>query len=273
MPRVTRTIVAVNAHPDDEAFLMAGTLARAAAAGDRVVLAVATGGDLGPSRPSLDTGANRAAQRRRELECSAAAIGAARVEWLGYADSGSGTELYPDPPGLTRFVRAPVSEAAARVAHLLREESADLVIGYDASGGYGHRDHVHLHHVTRAAAALTGTRLLEATVPREYITRALRVGTRLYPFPPTFNRAAFETAYLPRASITHHIDVRPHLRLKRAAMRAHVTQTTADAGGDRTLGVFVRIPWPLYGWVFGREWFSDPARIGMHATDIWQESP
>ena len=45
--RVSRTVVAVNAHPDDEALLMSGTLAKAAAAGDRVVLVVATDGDLG----------------------------------------------------------------------------------------------------------------------------------------------------------------------------------------------------------------------------------
>ena len=44
---MSATIVAVNAHPDDEALLQAGTLAKAAAAGHRVVLAVATDGDQG----------------------------------------------------------------------------------------------------------------------------------------------------------------------------------------------------------------------------------
>jgi len=37
-------------------------------------------------------------------------------------------------------------------------------------------------------------------------------------------------------------------------MRAHASQATADSG-PRTLGVFTRIPPPLFGWVFGREWY------------------
>ena len=41
------TLVAFHAHPDDEALLTAGTLAKAAAAGHRVVLVVATDGALG----------------------------------------------------------------------------------------------------------------------------------------------------------------------------------------------------------------------------------
>ncbi len=39
-------------------------------------------------------------------------------------------------------------------------------------------------------------------------------------------------------------------------MRAHVSQATGS--GPRTLGVFTRIPPPLFGWVFGREWYRQP---------------
>ena len=46
---------------------------------------------------------------------------------------------------------------------------------------------------------------------------------------------------------------------KRASMRAHASQSSAD-DGDRTLAAFLRIPRPLYDLVFGREWFVDPAR-------------
>src|SRR3954449_2348941 len=77
--RVTRrTLVAFHAHPDDEALLTAGTLARAAAAGHRVVLVMATAGEAG-----LATGTGSGAlgeQRMRELGASAHAIGAARIE-------------------------------------------------------------------------------------------------------------------------------------------------------------------------------------------------
>ena len=38
-------------------------------------------------------------------------------------------------------------------------------------------------------------------------------------------------------------------------MRAHASQASAEAGADRTLAAFLRIPRPLYDLVFGREWF------------------
>ncbi|MFM7062077.1 MAG: PIG-L deacetylase family protein, partial [Actinomycetes bacterium] len=47
MSSAPRTLVFVHAHPDDEALLTAGTMARAAAEGNRVVLVVATDGAAG----------------------------------------------------------------------------------------------------------------------------------------------------------------------------------------------------------------------------------
>lgn len=256
---MNRTIVAVNAHPDDEVLLMAGTLAKAAAHGDRVVLVTATDGGLGLAGDEFHAGAGLGARRMVELQCSADALGAARVEWLGYADSGSDPEVLPDPPGATRFVNAPVEEAAAKVTEILREENADLVIGYDPAGGYGHRDHVRVHQVARAAAAATGTRLLEATIPRELVTGAIDLVSKVYRFPPEFNRSSFDRAFTPRAQITHTVTFPTHVRAKRAAMRAHASQATSDDGGDRTLGALLWIPRPLYDVVLGREWFVDPA--------------
>lgn len=266
---MSRTIVAVNAHPDDEALLMSGTLAAAAAAGDRVVLAVATDGALGEADAAHTSDGRLGERRLAELQASADAIGAARVVHLGYADSGMEGELYPDPPGATRFLRADPVEATARVSALLREENADLVIGYDANGGYGHRDHVRVHEITRAAAAETGTRLLEATVPRDLLCKAIDLAAHVYRFPPEFDRGAFDRAYSSASEITHRISVRRQIRAKKASMRAHVSQATASGGGDRTLALFCRIPRPLYDLVFGREWFVDPARPGLRATDIW----
>ena len=47
------TLVSFHAHPDDEVLYTGGTLARAAAEGHRVVLAVATNGDAGLAAPEL----------------------------------------------------------------------------------------------------------------------------------------------------------------------------------------------------------------------------
>ena len=45
-------------------------------------------------------------------------------------------------------------------------------------------------------------------------------------------------------------------------MRAHASQATADQG-LRTLGVAVRLPPPVFGWVFGAEWYREPALAGL----------
>ena len=266
---MSRTIVAFHAHPDDEALLTAGTMARLAAEGHRVVLVLATDGGAGLAAEELRRVGSLGARRLREAARSAEVLGVARVEWLGYADSGSGPEPEPDIPGATRFCRAPLDEAAERLAAVLRTERADLLISYDANGGYGHRDHKRVHEVGARAAAIAGTpRVLEATVPRDTIVRAVRAAARVYRFPTEFDPSSFERAFSARADITHRIDVRRHVAAKREAMRAHASQATgggaASVGeggqtGDRTLAAFLRIPRPLYDLVFRREWFRDPA--------------
>ena len=268
-----RTLVAFHAHPDDEALLTSGTMAAAAAAGHRVVLVLATDGGAGEAAHGFhDDPGGLGAARIREAQVSAQALGVSRIEWLGYADSGSGPELYPNPPGTVRFCAAPVDEAAERLAALLITERADVLLGYDPAGGYGHRDHVRVHEVARRAAALAGTpRLLEATIPRDTLVRAIKWAGKIYRFPPEFDPTSFERAYSARAEITHRIDVHRQIGAKRASMRAHASQATSDSG-DRTLAAFLRIPRPLYDVVFGHEWFVDPAAApgSKVRTDIFE---
>ena len=111
-----------------------------------------------------------------------------RVEHLGYADSGHGAILYPDPPDRRRFVRADTEEAAGRLAALLRQERADVLLSYDPNGGYGHRDHVKVHEVGKRAAELAGVAtVLEATLPREVVERLVGLARVLrlpLPFDP-----------------------------------------------------------------------------------------
>jgi LmbE family N-acetylglucosaminyl deacetylase len=216
------TIVACHAHPDAEVLATGGTLARLAAEGHRVVIVVACDGWMG-SR--TDAGAGT---RLEELRASAAILGASRVEHLGYADSGHGPLLYPDPPDRQRFVRASVDEAAGRLAALIRSERADLLLSYDARGGYGHRDHVQVHLVGAQAAELTGVRVLEATAPRELVARiagTLRTAGLVVGHDPAVLRSAFT----PGRSA----------RLKR---------------------FLVAVPPRVFGLLLGLEWFAAPRR-------------
>ncbi len=250
-PDGTFTVVSFHAHPDDEALLTGGTLARAAADGHRVVLVVATAGEAGlaPEGQRTDLGLRRS----RELDASARAIGAARVELLGYADSGSGGPMAPGS-----FAAADVEVAAARLAAILVEEGADVITVYDPAGGYGHRDHVQVHRVGLRAAEIAGTPLvLEATVDRGRIDRVVRVLRRLSTVIPMPELPDLGRAFTARADLTHEVDVRRHLGAKRTALAAHGSQA---GGGPRTLALLLRIPRPLAGAVLGREWFREVGR-------------
>ena len=247
------TIVAFHAHPDDEALLTGGTLARLAAQGHRTVIAVACDGVMGEA-----TGPE-ATQRLDELRASARVLGVQRVAHLGYADSGHGPVLYPDPADRPRFVRVPVDEAAARLADLLREERADVLIGYDPQGGYGHRDHVRVYEVAVRAAEAAGTpRLFQATLPREPLVRVFTV-LRALRLVQRFDPAAIQSAYSPRAAITHRINVRRFARLKRAALACHASQIGGTGRASRLFRLLVAVPTPLFGILFGREWFVETA--------------
>src|SRR5690242_1124679 len=88
------TLMAVHAHPDDEAIGTGGVLARYAAEGVRTVLVTCTDGRCGdgpggvkPGDPGHDPHAV-VEMRRKELEASCAALKVAHLELLGYADSG-----------------------------------------------------------------------------------------------------------------------------------------------------------------------------------------
>jgi LmbE family N-acetylglucosaminyl deacetylase len=257
---MAHTLLAFHAHPDDEALLTAGTMARAAAQGHRVILVVATDGNEGLAASSFAGDGHLGERRLDELRASARALGVARVEHLGYADSGLGPETLPDAPGQVRFIHSGTEQAAELLANILLEESVDVLLTYDANGGYGHRDHVKAHHVALRAAELAKTpRVLQATVPRDTICRAVALAGKVYRFPAAFDPTIFERSFSPKSEITHRVNVIRYASAKRASMRAHASQASADRGADRTLAAFLRIPRPLYDVVFGHEWYVDPA--------------
>ena len=165
------TIVYCHAHPDDEASQTSGAMARAADEGHRVVVVFATNGDHGEVAADALDGETVADYRRREAEASAKVLGLARIVWLGYADSGMTGWEQNDAEG--SFHRADLDEAARRLADVLDEEDADVLVGYDWHGGYGHPDHVKVHHLVHRAAPLArrAPRVLESTMNRTAMVR------------------------------------------------------------------------------------------------------
>lgn len=250
------TIVFVHAHPDDEASQTAGAMARAVAEGHRVVTVFATNGDHGElPAAGLAEGETLGDWRRREALASAAVLGVQRVAWLGYRDSGmrGWTQNLDDGA----FHGADVEEAAARVAAILDEEDADVLVGYDWHGGYGHPDHVKVHAVVHRAAELAARRprLLESTMNRDLIRgfyeAALAAGDGDRGFNPDGPMDVGNPLGTPEAEITWQVDVRDYLAQRRAALEAHRSQATDIEG-------MLSMPEEFFAAFFGSEHYIEP---------------
>jgi LmbE family N-acetylglucosaminyl deacetylase len=271
-----RTLVAFHAHPDDEALLSAGTLARAAADGHRVVLVLATSGDAGlVGSDVLDGAEDLGSRRASEAQASAAALGVARLVLLGYGDSGS--EQRDDatnwPEG--SFRAAGIDEAADRLADVLRDEGADLLVADDANGGYGHPDHLQVNRVAAAAAAATGVPFLQVTIDREFLSGGIDLARGMgLEVPDGFVPPDVSAWYTAHDDITHTVDAGPALAAKRASMAAHATQATGAPDTVRTLAIFLDLPEEIFAIAFSQEWFvldpdTDPDAAGAGPDELF----
>jgi N-acetyl-1-D-myo-inositol-2-amino-2-deoxy-alpha-D-glucopyranoside deacetylase len=143
----------IHAHPDDETIGTGGVMAKAVAAGHRVVLVTCTRGELGEIVvPELDTPDNHrrlAEIRAGELEAAMAALGVDTWENLGYRDSG----MMGEPGNLDprSFWQADLDEAIRRLVWLVRVHRPDVMTHYNDFGGYGHPDHIRAHQVAIGA--------------------------------------------------------------------------------------------------------------------------
>lgn len=251
-----RTIVAVHAHPDDEALLDAGTLARLADAGHRVVLVFATKGDVGDVGDDVLTTDETLADRRAdEARDSGEAIGAATVRFLPWRDSGHAPDTEGNWPSGS-FRAAEIDDAAEVLADLLRDEGADLVLADDRVGGYGHPDHVHVHRVAHLASRRADVPLVLATIDREFLSGGIELARGLgLEVPEGFVPEDLSQWYTPHDEITHTVDVSGVLDRRRASMAAHATQTTGAVDTVRTLAVFLALPDEIFAVAFSTEWF------------------
>lgn len=174
---MTRTLLAVFAHPDDETFAIAGTLARLHAEGVHTVLHVATDGAAGrASGLTVRDPAELARVRRSELLRAAAVLGVGRVVAPRRPDGG-----LPDEPE---------AELIAEVEATIRLVRPDVVVTFGPEGGPNqHRDHRVMSRVATAAFERTGiaARLLYVTwsapIRDAFGVAGLPVGCRVHVAP------------------------------------------------------------------------------------------
>jgi N-acetyl-1-D-myo-inositol-2-amino-2-deoxy-alpha-D-glucopyranoside deacetylase len=239
-------LLAVFAHPDDEAFTSGGSFAALRERGGDVTLICATRGEVGEIRvPELATQETLGQVREGELRRAMAIVGVEDVQILGYRDSGMiGTPENDDPRAL---VQAPAQEVVDRIAAVIRELHPDVVITFGPDGFYGHPDHLMMYRTTTAAVLETGAAsnhwrvgaLYYATMPREWF---VEVAQR--PDNPFTEMTPDQIARLgtPLAEITTFVEVGPYVEVKRAVMEAHQTQF-GDGGPLRHLSAeeYVRL--------------------------------
>lgn len=218
------TLMAVHAHPDDEAIATGGILARYAAEGIYTVLVTCTHGELGEVQdpayvpPAPDMGITEI--REQEMAHALELLKIHRYYNLGYKDSGmAGTSGNNDPAA---FTRTDVEEAARRLAGLIRREKPQVIVTYDENGVYGHPDHIMANTVTQRAFAMAG----DANVKTDNDASPWQPAKLYYIAIPLTRLKGHKTPIIgtPEEQITTRIDVTSVLDRKMDAIFAHESQ-------------------------------------------------
>ncbi|HUS17148.1 MAG TPA: PIG-L family deacetylase [Chloroflexia bacterium] len=280
-----QTLLVVYAHPDDESFGNAGTLARYSAQGVAVHYACATRGECGTVDPRFLQGHDDiAALRTAELTCAAAALDLRAVHYLGYRDSGMPGA--PDNSHPDALVAAPPARVTGQVVALIRALRPQVVLTFGPYGGYGHPDHIRIHEVTLAAFRQAA----DATCYPEQVAAGLAPWRprKLYysAFSPGVLRVALvimrllrrdtrhfgengdidlERAVAESTAISTKIDCGAYLPAIERAMRCHASQLGGMSG-------MLRLPRPLLRLLRGNETFTrvvPPARRRRIERDLF----
>ena len=257
-------LLAIHAHPDDEASKGAATSARYVAEGNRVMVLTCTGGERGDIlNPAMDRPGvleNIVDVRREEMAAAAAALGVEHV-WLGHVDSGlpQGDPLPPLPEGC--FALVPGEEVAREFVEIIREFRPHVIVTYDEDGGYPHPDHLKVHEASMLAWDLAGDpdyapELGAAWTPLKlYYTHGfvhqrmkmfhdlLLAEGRTSPYGPMLERWQRNPADI-MARVTTQVECGEYFPQREAALRAHATQIDPAGAFLATPAEVQRELWP-----------------------------
>jgi LmbE family N-acetylglucosaminyl deacetylase len=267
------TLMAVHAHPDDEASSTGGVLARYADEGVRTIVVTCTNGEFGDAadgvKPGLDGHDEAAVAQTRlaELRESAKILGVAELELLGYHDSGMPEWDYKNRPDA--FCNVPQAEVAARIGALIERYRPQVVITYDDKGAYQHPDHVHASQAAVAAVAASAipAKLYLTAMRRSDWQKVWEAIRDLGGDVPDFSSVSPEVQrQMDEAEqrITTTIDISPVLERKRDALFAHASQIRESW--------FSKIPPEVAAQAFGRESFiraSDTTGAPVPEDDLF----
>ena len=218
-------VLALFAHPDDEAFGSGGTLAGLVQKGHALTVVCATNGDVGEiSDAALATPENLWQVRQEELRQAMAVTGAQDVLFLGYRDSGmQGTPDNEDPSSL---FQAEPTKVEAQITALIEDLNPDIVFTHDPTGGYGHPDHITLcERVTSVVDSMGENRphLYYVCFPRGNFRKLWQEMVDADITPP-FAAEMLDSIGSPDDYVTTVKDVSAYVDIKEESLRCHRTQ-------------------------------------------------
>lgn len=248
------SILAVYAHPDDEQGI-SGSFAKYARQGIKTSIICATRGEVGEIAPEVDaTPETLGKVRESEMRCAAAKIGLRHLYMFDYRDSGmAGTPQNEDARSLHQ---ANLLDVGARVTKIVREQKPQVMVTFDAWGGYGHPDHIQMHKAALLAFFVAGDKRafpeqlkdgLEPWTPQKlyfHVWPRSRFNTYLDYLKTQGEQmpdwlTGFGLRALPEEVITTRVDVSEFTRLKLESLLCHTSQL-----GPETL--FRKIPQEIW---------------------------
>lgn len=255
---MTKKILAVLAHPDDETFGMGGTLALYKQRGYETYYVCATRGEVGSADAEYMHGFKDTAEMRTdELNRAAKILGLKEVHFLGYRDSGMpGMEANNHPDAQ---INHPIEEVAGKVVKHIRDIKPDIVVTFDPIGGYKHPDHIHIHKATvmafanaddetfypEAGEAFKPKALYYQVFPRGFLKAMVRILPLFGKDPTKWGRNG-DINLKDLASVDFPVHVRLDVR-KVAEIKLHASEQHASQGGKQMNRGFFGVVRKVFG--------------------------
>ena len=257
-----RTLACVFAHPDDDAYGAAGSVALHADDPDfRFVLIHATLGEQGDIRDGFPaTRETLGTIRQGEDQAAWRALGRVpdRHEWLGLPDGG--------------VAEVPFDDVVTAITRILDEEDPIVVVTFGPDGIFGHPDHIAIGAATDEAFARLRAgnrsgfqRLLHGAVPESVFERwnRQRAELGLYTFDPT---QTYHMRGIPDEQIRITVDCRKAASRIVAGLREHKSQLHVMSDDPTNTAQWERR--------VGREWYAiawpESERDPLMLTDLFE---
>lgn len=200
-----KTVMAIQAHPDDAESRAAGAIALLKKQGNNIIYVVCTNDNKGTTDPQA-TQASHARVRRAEEEAAVKVLGVEKLEWLGYNDG--------------ELDMVPRIELREKITRLIRKYKPDIIFAHDPRDLDTHMDH-------RASAIAVLDSLIASPFPLYFPDQRDKEGLQPH--------AVSEVYWYDTPNPNVWVDIESTLDTKIDALACHVSQKGTRADCERTM--------------------------------------